>query len=282
MTTAVLNGSLSHLRAGGVSVLLDSSGGGLPAVLHWGADLGVLSETALVETASALGAPLGDSAIDVPGQGQPVADAAEGWVGTPGLIGSRHVPGLLAAFHRERRSRADGPQPGLFRCRRCGGATGADDRRRTGIRRPAPAPRRVHEYGSGRLQPGWHGAGAAGAVRSRRAVRPHRTACARTGSATRAVQGRHPAARVAEGQAGTRRVTTCSPRGWPVSASAPARCGPCTSGWSGNQVAYAERSYNGIRQLGGGELLLAGEVRLQPGRDVHDALALRVLRRRSQ
>jgi len=36
-------------------------------------------------------------------------------------------------------------------------------------------------------------------------------------------------------------------------------------GWSGNQLAYAERTYNGIRLLGGGELLLAGEIRLAPG-----------------
>src|SRR6478672_7694676 len=36
-------------------------------------------------------------------------------------------------------------------------------------------------------------------------------------------------------------------------------------GWSGNQLAYAERTYNGIGLLGGGELLLPGEVRLAPG-----------------
>ena len=36
-------------------------------------------------------------------------------------------------------------------------------------------------------------------------------------------------------------------------------------GWSGNQTAYAERMYNGLRHLGGGELLLAGEIRLAPG-----------------
>ena len=35
--------------------------------------------------------------------------------------------------------------------------------------------------------------------------------------------------------------------------------------WSGNHVHYAERTFNGDRVLGGGELLLAGEVRLATG-----------------
>lgn len=35
-------------------------------------------------------------------------------------------------------------------------------------------------------------------------------------------------------------------------------------GWSGNQVVYAERAYNGARYLAGGELLLPVEARLAP------------------
>ncbi|MGJ4846262.1 hypothetical protein [Leifsonia sp. Le1] len=34
---------LTHLRAGGVSVLLDHRGGLLPSIVHWGADLGDLT-----------------------------------------------------------------------------------------------------------------------------------------------------------------------------------------------------------------------------------------------
>lgn len=34
---------LTHLRAGGVSVLLDHRGGLLPSIAHWGADLGHLT-----------------------------------------------------------------------------------------------------------------------------------------------------------------------------------------------------------------------------------------------
>ena len=36
-------------------------------------------------------------------------------------------------------------------------------------------------------------------------------------------------------------------------------------GWSGNQVATAERTFNGHRLLTGGELLMAGEITLAPG-----------------
>ena len=39
--------ALIHLRAGGVSLVLDSSDGRLPAVLHWGADLGELDAEGL-------------------------------------------------------------------------------------------------------------------------------------------------------------------------------------------------------------------------------------------
>ena len=42
-----------HLRAGGVSVVLTTDGERLPAVLHWGADLGDLTAADLAELARA-------------------------------------------------------------------------------------------------------------------------------------------------------------------------------------------------------------------------------------
>ncbi len=263
MTTAVLNGSLSHLRAGGVSVLLDSSGGGLPAVLHWGADLGVLSETALVETASALGAPLGDSAIDVPARVSLLPTPAEGWVGTPGLIGSRHgrdfsphftVTDEAAPTARSRVYSAvddvarlaltidvELESDGLLRLRAACTNTGADVYSLGGMVLALPVPSEADELFD--------------------------------------MTGRHARERVP--QRGPFRVGTLlreSRKGKPgldasyLLAAGVAGFGFSAGevwavhvGWSGNQVAYAERSYNGIRQLGGGELLLSGEVQLQPG-----------------
>src|SRR6478752_10388234 len=89
LTIHTYPGSLTHLRAGGVSLVLDTRGGGLPAVLHWGADLGALAPDQLEELATATKAPVGDSGIDVPERVSMLPTPAEGWVGTPGLIGSR-------------------------------------------------------------------------------------------------------------------------------------------------------------------------------------------------
>src|SRR3954451_14239719 len=82
-------GALTHLRAAGVSVVLDSRDGGLPIVLHWGVDLGELSQQGLEDLALAARGPVTDSAMDVPDRPTLIPTAAEGWVGSPGLLGSR-------------------------------------------------------------------------------------------------------------------------------------------------------------------------------------------------
>ncbi len=73
-----------HLRAGGVSVLLDVRGPGLPSVLHWGADLG----THLPAPAH-LAPALPHSGLDVPVPLTLLPSAADGWLGEPALRGSR-------------------------------------------------------------------------------------------------------------------------------------------------------------------------------------------------
>jgi alpha-galactosidase len=86
------------LTAGGVSLVLDLSGGRLPSVLHWGADLPVLTDEdalALVEAAAPVPT---SSAVDVP---LPVALLPEhwtGWTGRPGLSGSRAGMGWSPRF----------------------------------------------------------------------------------------------------------------------------------------------------------------------------------------
>ena len=98
MTTSAHLGSLTHLQAGGVSVVLDSRGAGLPAVLHWGRELGELTEFELAELGRAWQGPAGDSVIDVPDRTSILPTPAEGWVGTPGLIGSRAGADFSALF----------------------------------------------------------------------------------------------------------------------------------------------------------------------------------------
>ncbi|WP_353115957.1 alpha-galactosidase [Microbacterium sp.] len=78
-------GSVVHLTAGGVSLVLDASGPGLPSVVHWGAALahGVDESTAL------LAAPRIDNLIDEPVGFSLVPEAYTGWFGAPGLQGVR-------------------------------------------------------------------------------------------------------------------------------------------------------------------------------------------------
>ncbi len=84
------NQSLHHLRSGGVSVVLDTRGGAaLPSVVHWGDDLGELTEPALAALALASAGPYGDSRVEVPERVSIVPTPAEGWTLTPGVTGSR-------------------------------------------------------------------------------------------------------------------------------------------------------------------------------------------------
>ncbi|GAA3562343.1 alpha-galactosidase [Microlunatus spumicola] len=77
------------LTAGGVSLVLDLGGGRLPTVLHWGAELPALTDEDARALADAAGPVPAPSSVDHP---LPVALLPEhwtGWTGRPGLSGSR-------------------------------------------------------------------------------------------------------------------------------------------------------------------------------------------------
>ncbi|MEO3935555.1 alpha-galactosidase [Dermatophilaceae bacterium Soc4.6] len=82
-------GPVVHLRAGGVSLLLDTTDGRLPSIVHWGPELTGLDE----ETARSLvvgAVPLvGQNNVDVPLRPTVLAEASSGWSGRPGLRASR-------------------------------------------------------------------------------------------------------------------------------------------------------------------------------------------------
>jgi len=87
---------LLYLRAAGVGLVLDLSG--MPRVLHWGADLGELDDDALDDLR--LGARPTPTGFPVDGEVVPgvLPAQADGWLGTPGLTGSRAGRGWSAAF----------------------------------------------------------------------------------------------------------------------------------------------------------------------------------------
>ena len=81
--------SAIHLRAGGVSLVLDARAGvgePLPLVLHWGPDLGALDGDALAE---ALVPAAAHSAVDRPVRRRLLPMPADGWRLRPGLAGAR-------------------------------------------------------------------------------------------------------------------------------------------------------------------------------------------------
>ncbi|WP_353828065.1 alpha-galactosidase [Agromyces sp. SYSU T0242] len=76
---------IHHLRAAGVSVVVDARGTGVPALLHWGSDLGALGPHALDALAAASAPAVPPSSIDVPLRLSLLPTFGDGWSGRPGL-----------------------------------------------------------------------------------------------------------------------------------------------------------------------------------------------------
>ena len=74
-----------HLTAGGVSLVLDASGQGLPAVVYWGRAL----EHGVDDALALMPAPRIDNLIDEPVRFSLLPEPYTGWFGAPGLRGSR-------------------------------------------------------------------------------------------------------------------------------------------------------------------------------------------------
>ncbi len=80
---------LHHLAAGGVSLVLDATGPGLPSVLHWGAPLGEPTADDLAALRLAAVAAVVPSALDEPWPFTLLPGESDGWLGRPGLQAAR-------------------------------------------------------------------------------------------------------------------------------------------------------------------------------------------------
>ena len=84
-----------HLRAGGVSLVLDTGGPMLPRVLHWGRDLGPLSPRTLEALAGASVDAVPPSSMSRPPTLPLLPLEVDGWSGTPGVAGHRDGDGRV-------------------------------------------------------------------------------------------------------------------------------------------------------------------------------------------
>ena len=86
------------LRTEGVSVLVDLTGGRLPALVHWGADLGDRSTMTMPRGLTGI-APVAVNLVDEPIRLSLLPEHWTGWVGRPGITGSRGRASLVTEVH---------------------------------------------------------------------------------------------------------------------------------------------------------------------------------------
>jgi len=82
--------TIRHLRAAGVSVVVDCRGPRLPRMAHWGADLGDLDERTLENLVRADVQAVVTNVPDRPVTPGLLTEHSAGWMGLPGLLGHRN------------------------------------------------------------------------------------------------------------------------------------------------------------------------------------------------
>lgn len=251
-----------HLRSHGVSVVVDCPADALPAIIHWGADLGECSAADLDDLAATV-APLLENAVDVPVRVSLIPEHSAGWLGAPGLIGRRAGGGDWSPRFSRVSYEADG----------------------TGVRA-------IAYDDSARLRIDLEiELAASGLLRARAAVtnlagpeyEVHRLVVALpvppAATETLDQAGRWAKERVPQRRAITvgthlresRRGRTGADAATVLTAGEPGfgfgsgETWGMHVGWSGNHVSYLERMTSGRTVLGGGELLLPGEIVLGEG-----------------
>jgi alpha-galactosidase len=252
-----------HLRSQGCSLVLDAGGPNLPAVLHWGADLGDPAPAAWPELALAGAPAVAPATLEEPVFRPLVREHARGWPGRPTLSGHRRGSDWSPAFALAELERAGGNRVTVHGVDKVAGLRLRSElelspagllRLRHTLRNDGDAPYTVNELScalpipahatelldlTGRWcrerQPQRHPLELGGWVRENRRGRTGHDATIGLLAGTPGFGDRH-------GEV------------WAVHV-----------GWSGNHLSYAERWPSGEGVLGAGELLLPGEIELAPG-----------------
>jgi alpha-galactosidase len=268
---------LIALRSEGISLVLDISKGQLPAIVHWGADLGTL-ELADVETLILANIdPNGPNVVDEPVRVALLPEHWTGWVGRPGLSGSRAGRAWSPKFTTTE-VRVDG-KPMIM---------SADEPTMINLGPASVEVKAIDEVAELRLQITIE-LTAGGLIRARADVinigqDPYmlndcvialpipQNACQILDFAGHWGKERVPQRRpltvgvhLREGRKGRTGAdaATLLHVGVPGFSFSEGEIWTVHTAWSGNHTHYAERLFTGTQVIGGGELLLPGEVILQ-------------------
>ncbi|WP_166998882.1 alpha-galactosidase [Paramicrobacterium fandaimingii] len=251
-----------HLRAGGVSLVVDIAHGAMPSIVHWGSDLGPLSDLELRELIVAT-APRRDNSVDVPVRVGVVPEASSGWLGAPGLQGHRSdgtawSPKFSETEHEVQGatliSRGHDDQAGLDLAVELELTASGLLRARADVVNAGES-----EYFVDRLVVTFPVAPVASEIldqtgRWSKERIPQRRDITVGTHLRESRRGRTGADAATVLIAGERGFSFQNGEVWGLHV-----------GWSGNHVSYVERHNNGLTLLGGGELLLPGEVALGAG-----------------
>jgi alpha-galactosidase len=267
------------MRAEGVSVVIDLVAGRLPAIVHWGADLGELDAADVAALVLSGVHPIGPNLVDEPGRVALLPEHHTGWTGRPGLSGSRDgkdwsprfvttglvVDGIEVAASAMEPSlvslgtgvveviaadpdaglgltlRIELAAGGLLRSRAELANTGSGSYQLDDLVLAYPAPSVAVEL--------FDFAGRWGRERV-----PQRRALGMGTHLREGRKGRTGADAATVLHAGVPGFDFSSGEVWGVHV-----------GWSGNHTHYAEKVFTGEQVIGGGELLLPGEVVLEQG-----------------
>jgi len=267
------------LRSEGVSLVLDMTRGQLPAIIHWGADLGTLGLADVQGLILSNIDPAGSNVVDEPVRVAVLPEHWTGWVGRPGLSGSRA-------------GQAWSPKFTTTEVRVDGETVGATENQpaviNTGL--ASLTVEAVDEVAQLQLQITIELA-AGGLVRARAGViniggdpytindcviafpipQNAREILDFAGYwGKERVPQRRPltvGVHLREGRKGRTGpdAATLLHVGVPGFSFAEGEIWAVHAAWSGNHTHYAERIFTGVQVIGGGELLLPGEVILQTG-----------------
>lgn len=260
-----------HFRQAGVSVVLATGDGRLPRLLYWGADLGPLTPAELASLASALRPPFEHNPNDQVWDISLLPEFEAGWIGRPGVEGSRDGRDWSPAFQLREFEATCGAatDDGRTADRLC--AVAVDDRAMLALH----VEIELLTSGLLRARARLTNSGDPYCVDAVRILLPVPARADELLDFT----GRHIMERVPQRGPFTVGLHAREQRGGRTGLDAAHlliagrsgfgyRYGEVWGthvGFSGNQSLYAERLYNGARGLGGGELLNSGEVILGTG-----------------